>query len=166
MTEPTTSDNHESNNDDRIDRMLSGLSRPVADAATREAHLAAALAEFDAMAPTPEVEAPSNVISLASRRRTRVLALTSIAAASVFAVGFGVGQYGNGRSNGADQATVKNAALPARTTTCADVGLAVNAAPLARFGTYAVHRVAVNGRATLVIVDASCVVVAQFVLGG
>lgn len=178
MTEPTTSDNNASDSDDRdiIAQALSAMPRPVADPATREAHLAAALAEFDGIAAATSTTAtssssstglaPSNVVSLASRRRTRMMALTAVAAAGLFAVGLGVGR--SSAPDNAGDATVKNGALPSRadTTTCSDIGLAADAVPVARFGTYAVHRITVKGRATVVIVDTACRVVAQIDLGG
>lgn len=176
MTEPTTSDNNASDSDDRdiIAQALSAMQRPVADPATREAHLAAALAEFDGIAAATSTTssssstglAPSNVVSLASRRRTRMMALTAVAAAGLFAVGLGVGRSSAPDNSG--DATVKNGTLPSRadTTTCSDIGLATDAVPVARFGTYAVHRITVKGRATVVIVDTACRVVAQIDLGG
>lgn len=176
MTEPTTSDNNASDSDDRdiIAQALSAMPRPIADPATREAHLAAALAEFDGIAAATSTTAtsastglaPSNVVSLASRRRTRMMALTAVAAAGLFAVGLGVGRSSAPDNSG--DATVKNGTLPSRadTTTCSDIGLATDAVPVARFGTYAVHRITVKGRATVVIVDTACRVVAQIDLGG
>ena len=178
MTEPTTSDNNASDNDDRdiIAQALSAMPRPIADPATREAHLAAALAEFDGIAAATSTTAtssssstglaPSNVVSLASRRRTRLMALTAVAAAGLFAVGLGVGRSSAPDNSG--DATVKNGTLPSRadTTSCSDIGLAADAVPVARFGTYAVHRITVKGRATVVIVDTACRVLAQIDLGG
>lgn len=176
MTEPTTSDNNASDSDDRdiIAQALSAMPRPIADPATREAHLAAALAEFDGIAAATSTTAtssspglaPSNVVSLAARRRTRIMALTAVAAAGLFAVGLGVGRSSAPDNSG--DATVKNGTLPSRadTTTCSDIGLATDAVPVARFGTYAVHRITVKGRATVVIVDTACRVVAQIDLGG
>lgn len=171
-------DNSETNNESTADaddgaivRSLRAMPRPVAPGATREAHLAAALAEFDSLASESNV-APSNVVSLVSRRRPRLMALTAVAAAALFAVGLGVGRS-VGRSGAPDPAAVKNAALTASNppsskaaATCADVGITDAATPIARFGTYAVHRTTVAGRATIVIVDASCKVVTQIDLGG
>ncbi|MEY2627818.1 MAG: hypothetical protein RJB08_1577 [Actinomycetota bacterium] len=158
MTEPTT-------DDDSVARALRGMPLPAAPSATREAHLAAAMAEFDALQGSRSHDAEpvgTNVISLASRRRPRLMALTAVAAAALFAVGLGVGR--SSAPGAPDTGLVKNAALP--TTTCADLGIASNAVPVARFGTYAVHRTVVKGRKVLAIVDATCGVVAQFDLGG
>lgn len=153
MTEPT--------DDDFIARALRDVPRPVAPDATREAHLAAVMAAFDTLAAGSPQDTGTNVVSLASRRRPRLMALTAVAAAALFAVGLGVG-----RSSAPDTAdtAVKNAALP--TTHCVDIGIAPTATPVARFGTYAVHRATVNGRKVLAIVDANCGVVAQIDLGG
>lgn len=168
MTEPTTSDNDPSSKDDAIARALSGMARPVADPATREAHLAAAMAEFDVLAATSDrtTGSASNVISLDSRRRTRMMALTAVAAAALFAVGLGIGR--SSAPDGSGDSAVKNAALPTQPNgrTCADLGIATDAVPVARFGTYAVHRITVKGRATIVIVDTACNVVTQIDLGG
>jgi hypothetical protein len=153
MTDPT--------DDDLIARSLRDMPQPAAPAATRDAHLAAAMAEFDSLAARSPRESGTNVISLASRRRPQLMALTAVAAAALFAVGLGIG-----RSSAPDTAdtAVKNAALP--TTRCADLGIAPDDAPVARFGTYAVHHATVKGRKVLAIVDANCGVVAQIDIGG
>ena len=158
MIEPTT-------DDDSVARALRGMPLPTALSATREAHLAAAMAEFDSLQDSQSHEAETvgtNVISLAARRRSRMIALTAVAAAALFAVGIGIGR--TSAPDAPDTGLVKNAAVP--TTTCADLGIAPTAVPVARFGIYAVHHTVVKGRKVLAIVDATCGVVAQFDLGG
>lgn len=99
--------------DAAFDALLRGLaSVPPPPADVKEAHLAAALGHVSTAGIAP-------VVSLDSRRRSRFVAMTSVAAAAVFAVGIGIGSsFGGGDSTVvvADAAVaslpqVKNAAI-------------------------------------------------------
>ena len=99
--------------DDDLDALLRGLaSVPPPPSEVKEAHLAVALGHVSAAGVAP-------VVSLASRRRSRFVAVTSVAAAAVFAVGVGIGaSFGGDDSTlvAADAAVasapaVKNAAI-------------------------------------------------------
>ena len=71
--------------DDALDTVLRGLaSVPPPPVDVKEAHLAVALGHVSMTPVAP-------VVSLDSRRRSRFVALTSVAAAAVFAVGIGIG---------------------------------------------------------------------------
>jgi|688.fasta_scaffold171758_3 hypothetical protein len=71
--------------DAAFDALLRGLaSVPPASADVKEAHLTAALGHVSTTGIAP-------VVSLDSRRRSRFVAMTSVAAAAVFAVGLGIG---------------------------------------------------------------------------
>jgi hypothetical protein len=121
-THPTEGDANPSNaalsGDAAFDAVLRGLgSVPPPSASVREAHLAVALSHVSAG------DAP--VISLDSRRRTRFVAMTSVAAAALFAVGLGVGVSFGGSDTTIEAASaastntppVKNAAPSATPTT-------------------------------------------------
>jgi hypothetical protein len=99
--------------DAAFDALLRGLaSVPPPPADVKEAHLAAALGHVSTAGIAP-------VVSLDSRRRSRFVAMTSVAAAAVFAVGLGIGaSFGSSDSTmvAADAAVasapqVKNAAV-------------------------------------------------------
>jgi hypothetical protein len=140
MTEPDTPPTHPiegdatlsnaaSSGDAAFDAVLRGLSAVAPPSASvREAHLAVALSHVSAGDATPSVSAPASdatVISLDSRRRTRFVAMTSVAAAAVFAVGLGVGASFGGSDTTIEAASaastntppVKNAAPSAAPTT-------------------------------------------------
>lgn len=163
MTEPTTGPN-----DDALDAALRGMPRPTVDPARRDMHIAAALDALDA--GTPDVAVPDNVVSLASRRRTRVLALTAVAAAGLFVVGLGIGRVSAPEAE--SPSAVKNAALdPSPSDTgasrtavegCPDLTLDAAGELVTTFGTYALYRTLGAGPATLVVVDtAACTIVTR-----
>jgi hypothetical protein len=166
MTEPTTG-----HNDEALDAALRGMPRPAVDPARREVHIAAALAALDAAAPDNPSHAdnPSyagNVVSLASRRRPRLMALTAVAAAGLFVVGLGIGRVS--APNTDTPSPVKNAALPSSPTAGRDVagcpGLQLDSPGevVTTFGTYALYRIGAGASATLVVVDtASCTIVTR-----
>ena len=99
--------------DAAFDAVLRGLaSVPPPPVDVKEAHLAAALGHVSVTPVAP-------VVSLDSRRRSRFVAMTSVAAAAVFAVGIGIGASFGGNDSTvvvADAAVVsvpkvKNAAI-------------------------------------------------------
>lgn len=99
--------------DAAFDAVLRGLaSVPPPPVDLKEAHLAAALGHVSVTPVAP-------VVSLDSRRRSRFVAMTSVAAAAVFAVGIGIGASFGGNDSTvvvADAAVVsapkvKNAAI-------------------------------------------------------
>lgn len=160
MTEPTTG-----HNDEALDAALRGMPRPAVDPARREVHIAAALAALDATAPDNPSHA-RNVVSLASRRRPRLMALTAVAAAGLFVVGLGIGRVS--APNTDTPSPVKNAALPSSPTAGRDVagcpGLQLDSPGevVTTFGTYALYRIGAGASATLVVVDtASCTIVTR-----
>lgn len=100
-------------NDHALDTVLRGLaSVPPPPVDVKEAHLAVALGHVSVTPVAP-------VVSLDSRRRSRFVAMTSVAAAAVFAVGVGIGASFGGNDSTmvvADAAVVsapqvKNAAI-------------------------------------------------------
>ena len=164
MTDPTTGPN-----DDALDAALRAMTRPVVDPARREMHIANALAALDA-AGSNGIEV-DNVVSLASRRRPRLMALTAVAAAGLFVVGLGIGRVSapNAPSPAAD---VKNAALtpaaPNGTVDgCPDLVFDQPFEVVTTFGTYALYRTGGSvadaaSAATLVVVDtATCSIVTR-----
>jgi hypothetical protein len=158
MTDPTTGPN-----DNALDAALRGMARPAVDPALREAHIAAALASIDA---APDRSAPDNVVSLASRRRARVLTLTAVAAAGLFIVGLGIGRASAPKAE--TPTAVKNAALNsapgvARTAVegCPELTLDATSELIATFGAYALYRTT-DAAPILVVVDtAACAVVTR-----
>lgn len=171
MTDPTTGQN-----DDALGAALRGLSRPAVDPALREAHIAAAL---NALADgalvdgtdTNQRDAGTNVVSfassLAARRRSRLMTLTAVAAAGLFAVGIGIGRVSAPKTESPTM-TVKNSALtpaPAGEKVvagCPELVLDTPAEAVTTFGTYALYRTGAPDNATLVVVDtASCTVVTR-----
>jgi hypothetical protein len=167
MTDPTTGPN-----DDALDAALRGMARPAVDPARRELHIAAALDALDAGsaadADMPGPDAPSNVVSLASRRRTRLMALTTVAAAGLFVFGLGIGRVSAPKAE--TPSAVKNAALDpspdtAATTAvegCPDLVLDAPGELVTTFGTYALYRTTGTNTATLVVVDtAACTIVTR-----
>ena len=99
--------------DDALDTVLRGLaSVPPPPVDVKEAHLAVALGHVSMTPVAP-------VVSLDSRRRSRFVAMTSVAAAALFAVGVGIGASFGGNDSAvvvADAAVasapqVKNAAI-------------------------------------------------------
>jgi hypothetical protein len=165
MTDPTTGPN-----DDALDAALRGMARPTVDPARREMHIAAALDALDAGTVTDDA-VPDNVVSLASRRRSRVMTLTAVAAAGLFAVGLGIGRVSAPKAETPNP--VKNAALdptPGDTGTmvegCPGLTLGTEGELVTTFGTYALYRTTEsgteNGAATLVVVDtAGCTIVTR-----
>lgn len=89
--------------DAALDTALRGLaSVPPPPVDVKEAHLAVALGHLSTTPVAP-------VVSLDSRRRSRFVAMTSVAAAAVFAVGIGIGaSFGGGDST----VVVADAAVP------------------------------------------------------
>lgn len=157
MTDPTTGPN-----DDALDAALRGMPRPVVDPARREMHIAAALEALE----TPNSDAPNNVVSLASRRRTRFMTLTAVAAAGLFVVGLGIGRVSAPKAE--TPSLVKNAALtpddPATAAVDGCPGLTLDAPGelVTTFGTYALYRTGEGATATLVVVDtAACTIVTR-----
>lgn len=162
MTDPTTGPN-----DDALDAALRGMARPAVDPARRELHIAAALDALDAGSAADD-SAPSNVVSLASRRRTRLMTLTAVAAAGLFVVGLGIGRVSAPKAE--TPSAVKNAALDpspntAATTAiegCPDLVLDAPGELVTTFGTYALYRTEGTNTATLVVVDtAACTIVTR-----
>lgn len=160
MTDPTTGPN-----DDALDAALRGMARPAVDPARRELHIAAALDALDAGSAADD-SAPSNVVSLASRRRTRLMALTAVAAAGLFVVGLGIGRVSAPKAE--TPSPVKNAALtPAGSATtevdgCPDLTLDAPGELVTTFGTYALYRTGEGATATLVVVEvAVCTIVTR-----
>lgn len=165
MTNPTTGPN-----DDALDAALRGMPRPAIDPARREMHIATALDALGA-APVADHDATGEVVSLASRRRTRLMTLTAIAAAGLFVVGLGIGRASAPKAE--PPSTVKNAALdrtPSGTTGitvegCPDLTLDAPGERVTVFGTYALYRTGAtdgSGAATLVVVDiAACTIVTR-----
>jgi hypothetical protein len=158
MTDPTTGPN-----DDALDAALRGMARPAVDPARREMHIAAALDALGA-------GTPDNVVSLASRRRTRVMTLTAVAAAGLFAVGLGIGRVSAPKAE--TPIAVKNAAPASSPNNSAATAAAVEGCPdltldspgelVTTFGSYALYRTNDNGAATLVVVDtAGCSIVTR-----
>ena len=166
MTDPTTGPN-----DDALDAALRGMPRPAVDPARREAHIAAALAALDTgVADNTADDIPNNVVSLASRRRTRVVTLTAAAAAGLFVVGLGIGRASAPKAE--SPIAVKNAAPTSATDDSAEARTAVEGCPgltldsagelVTTFGTYALYRTTGNDAATLVVVDtAACGIVTR-----
>ncbi|MFM7095176.1 MAG: hypothetical protein ACKOYL_11595 [Actinomycetota bacterium] len=159
MTDPTTGPN-----DDALDAALRGMPRPVVDPARREMHIAAALEALE----TPNSDAPNNVVSLASRRRTRLMTLTAVAAAGLFVVGLGIGRVSAPKAE--TPSPVKNAALtPDGSVTtevdgCPDLTLDAPGELVTTFGTYALYRTGEGATATLVVVEAAaCTIVTRVV---
>lgn len=158
MTNPTTG-----HNDDALGAALRGMPRPSVDPAVREAHIAAALGAL-----APATDADSNVVSLASRRRPRLMTLTAVAAAALFAVGIGIGRV-SAPTTGSPNTAVKNSALtpsPAAGDSvvegCPDLALDAPAVVVTTFGTYALYRAGSGNGATLVVVDtAACTIVTR-----
>jgi hypothetical protein len=162
MTDPTTGPN-----DDAIDAALRGMARPAVDPAQRELHIAAALDALDtgSLADDP---APNNVVSLALRRRSRLMALTAVAAAGLFVLGIGIGRISAPQAETPN--AVKNAALDpspdtAATTAvegCPDLVLDAPSKVVTTFGAYALYRTEETNSATLVVVDtAACTIVTR-----
>lgn len=158
MTDPTTGPN-----DDALDAALRGMARPAVDPARREMHIAAALDALDAATP-------DNVVSLASRRRTRVMTLTAVAAAGLFAVGLGIGRVSAPQAE--TPIAVKNAApasspddsaaTPTAVEGCPDLTLDSPGELVTTFGSYALYRTTEGGTATLIVVDtAGCTIVTR-----
>jgi hypothetical protein len=166
MTDPTTGPN-----DDALDAALRGMPRPAVDPARREAHIAAALAALDTGATNDTADdVPDNVVSLASRRRTRVMTLTAVAAAGLFVVGLGIGRVSAPKAE--SPIAVKNAAPASTPDDSAAARTAVDGCPgltldspgelVTTFGTYALYRTTGNDAATLVVVDtAACAIVTR-----
>lgn len=103
-------------NDD-LEVMLRGLaSVPPPPADVKEAHIAVALGHVSTAGIAP-------VVSLDARRRSRFVAMTSVAAAAVFAVGIGIGASFGGNDSTmvvadavvASVPQVKNAAITTET---------------------------------------------------
>lgn len=160
MTDPTTG-----HNDDALGAALRGMPRPTVDPAMREAHIAAALGAL--ATDTDTKETATNVVSLASRRRPRLMTLTAVAAAGLFAVGIGIGRVSAPKTESPNTA-VKNAVLtsaPAGESVvagCPDLVLDTPAEVVTTFGTYALYRTGTLTEATLVVVDtSSCTVVTR-----
>jgi hypothetical protein len=158
MTDPTTGPN-----DDALDAALRGMARPAVDPARREMHITAALDALDA-------GTPDNVVSLASRRRTRVMTLTAVAAAGLFAVGLGIGRVSAPQAE--TPIAVKNAApasspddsaaTPTAVEGCPDLTLDSPGELVTTFGSYALYRTTEGGTATLIVVDtAGCTIVTR-----
>ena len=159
MTDPTTGPN-----DDALDAALRGMPRPVVDPARREMHIAVALEALDA--PSVSDDASNNVVSLASRRRTRLMTLTAVAAAGLFVVGLGIGRVSAPKAE--TPSPVKNAALtPDGSATtevegCPDLTLDAPGEVVTTFGTYALYRTGEGTAANLVVVDtAACTIVTR-----
>lgn len=160
MTDPTTGPN-----DDALDAALRGMPRPAVDPARRELQIAAALEALDAPAVSDDMP-PNNVVSLASRRRNRVMTLTAVAAAGLFVVGLGIGRVSAPKAE--TSVPVRNATLspdgPATTEVdgCPDLTLDAPGEIVTRFGTYALYRTGENTTATLVVVDTTaCTIVTR-----
>ena len=145
MTDPTTG----RENDDALGSALRGMPRPAVDAALRETHIAAALGELTATG----ADAPSNVVSLASRRRPMRALLGAVAAAGLFAVGLGVGRAGNSDAP-ANTAPARNAAIAKNACTdLAALGLPNDAVAIAGSAAVAVYRFSADGVDEVVAVD-------------
>ncbi|MFM7094075.1 MAG: hypothetical protein ACKOYL_05875 [Actinomycetota bacterium] len=162
MTDPTTGPH-----DDALDSALRGMARPVVDPARREMHIAAALEALEAPSASDEV-VQSNVVSLASRRRTRLTTLGAVAAAGLFVVGLGIGRASAPKAEA--PSTVKNAALDsvpdnianAAVEGCPDLTLDAPGERVTAFGTYALYRTGGSSTATLVVVDTTaCTIVTR-----
>lgn len=92
--------------DDALDAVLRGLaSVPPPPVETKEAHLAVALGHVSGTSVSP-------VVSLDSRRRSRFVAMTSVAAAAVFAVGIGIGASFGGNDSTVVVADAAAASVP------------------------------------------------------
>ena len=161
MTDPTTGPN-----DDALDAALRGMPRPAVDPARREIHIAAALEALDAPAVSDGDIPPNNVVSLASRRRTRVMTLTAVAAVGLFAVGIGIGRVSAPPAE--TPSPVKNAALSPDVAAatevdgCPNLTLDAPGEVVTTFGTYALYRAGEGTTATLVVVDtAACTIVTR-----